>query len=182
MTAALLIVDIQNDYFADGAYPLAGAEAAAARAREVLLACRRAGVPVVHVQHVWDAPDAAFMRPGTTGVEIHDAVAPEPGERVVRKEYPNAFHETTLRTELEEAGVDRLIVCGMMSNLCVDSTVRAAADLGYEVELVHDACAASDLAFGGRAVAGDVVHVAFMAALGEFAAVVSSEDVVARVG
>jgi nicotinamidase-related amidase len=179
MTAALLIVDIQNDYFPGGAYPLVGADSAVARARDVLVSSRAAGVPVVHVQHVWDAPDAAFMVPGTPGVEIHPAVAPADGEPTVRKAHPNAFRETGLQSLLGDLGVERLVVCGMMSNLCVDSTVRAAADLGYEVELVHDACAASDLAFDGRTLPGDLVHATFMAGLGEFARVLSADDYLA---
>lgn len=177
MTRTLLIVDIQNDYFPGGAYPLVGAIEAAAAAEAVLAAFRRAGDPVVHVQHVWDAPDALFMRPGTPGVEIHPAVTPAPGEVVVTKSAPNAFVGTELGQLLDRDST--LIVMGMMTSMCVDSTVRAAADAGYPVELVHDACAAPDLEFAGTVVPGALVHAAFVAALGDsFAAVRSSAEVV----
>ena len=76
MTRALVIVDIQNDYFPGGQNPLEGPEQAAAHARELLDAFRASGEPVVHMQHVWDAPDASFMVPGTAGVEIHESVRP----------------------------------------------------------------------------------------------------------
>lgn len=178
MTTALLIVDIQNDYFPRGAYPLVGAEEAAARAGELVAAFRSRGLPVVHVQHIWDEPGAAFMVPGTDGVRIHDAVQPAEGEPVIQKRYPNAFRETALHALLDELEVDELVVCGMMSNLCVDSTVRAAGDLGFRVTLAHDACAAPDLVFEGHEIAGADVHATFMAALGEYAAVVSVERVV----
>src|SRR5665647_89414 len=108
MPRGLLIVDIQRDYFPGGAHPLVAPEAAAERARDLLAAFRAAGDPVVHVQHVWDAPDAAFMRPGTRGIEIHDSVAPLAGEQVVQKTHPNSFLETPLEETLHAAGVDQV--------------------------------------------------------------------------
>ena len=76
MARALVIIDIQNDYFPGGRSELVGADAAAARAAEVLASFRERGEQVVHVQHVWDAADAEFFAPGTPGVEINRAVAP----------------------------------------------------------------------------------------------------------
>src|SRR4051794_15599848 len=113
MPRALLIIDIQNDYFLGGAYPLVGPERAADAAASVLGAFRAAGEPVIHVQHVWDAPDAAFFKPGTSGVEIHAAVTPAEGELVLQKDAPNSFLRTPLKSELESCGIDELVVCGM---------------------------------------------------------------------
>jgi nicotinamidase-related amidase len=172
----LIVIDIQNDYFPGGAHPLVGPLEAATRARELLDGFRAAGLPIVHVQHVWDAPDAPFMRPGTPGVEIHPLVAPQGDEPVVTKASPNSFLGTSLGELL--AADEPIVVCGMMSSMCVDSTVRAAADLGYTVTLAHDACAAPDLSFGGTEVPGGVVHAAFMAVLGDgFAAVRPTAEV-----
>lgn len=167
MAATLVIVDIQNDYFPGFAFPLVGADAAAARASELLTAWRERDAPIVHVRHVWDGPDAAFLRPGTEGAEIHPRVAPEGDEVVVIKEHPNAFRETPLDGILTALDTRDLVVCGMMSSLCIDATVRAAADLGYAVTVAHDACAAPDLAFDGETVPGRQVHAAFMAALAD---------------
>jgi nicotinamidase-related amidase len=167
MPRGLLIVDIQNDYFPGGAHPLVGPEAAAAAAARVLGAFRDRGEPVFHLQHVWDAPDATFMRPGTDGVEIHASVAPAGDETVIRKASPNGFAATGLERELRGHGIDELVVAGMMSSMCVDATVRAAVDLGFTATVVHDACAAPDLEFGGQAIPGATVHGAFMAALGD---------------
>ena len=178
MSRALLIVDIQNDYFAGGAHPLEGPEAAADSARRLLAAFRAADDPVFHIRHVWDEDEATFMRPGTEGVEINELVAPVEGEVVISKEHPNSFRDTTLESELRAAGVDELVVCGMMTSMCVDATVRAAVDLGFETSVVHDACATCDLEFGGRAVPAAAVHAAFIAALGDgYAAVVSTDDI-----
>ena len=181
MARGLLVIDIQRDYFPGGAVPLVDPEAAAAAARTVLDAFRAAGDPVVHLRHVWDSPEATFMRPGTPGVEIHPALAPVDSEPVLDKTEPNGFLGTGLVEELEALDVDHLHVVGMMSSMCVDATVRAAADLGLRVTVVHDGCAAPDLEFEGLAVPGAMVHAAFMAALADgYADVVSSTDLLAR--
>jgi nicotinamidase-related amidase len=177
MSRALVIVDIQNDYFPGGRSELVGSEAAAERAAAVLHGFRDRGEQVVHVQHVWDGPDAAFFAPGTPGVEIHPAVAPTPSEPVVQKAAPNSFLGTDLEQRLRAAGAEELVVCGMMTSMCVDATVRAAVDLGFDVTVAHDACATKDLRFGDRAVAAADVHGAFLAALADgYATVVASGE------
>lgn len=177
-----MIIDIQRDYFPGGNYPLVEPDAAAEAARKVLDAYRAAQVPVIHVQHVWDEPDAAFMKPGTDGVEIHPLVTPEGAEPVVTKELPNSFLGTTLESELRERGIDSVTVAGMMTSMCVDSTVRAGAELGFTMSVIHDACAAPDLEFGESVVPGATVHAAFLAALGDgFATIVHSDEAVAEV-
>ena len=173
MPRGLLIIDIQRDYFPGGAYPLVAPDAAAAVASGLLAAFRAAGEPVVHLQHLWDEPDAAFLRPGTDGVLPHPLVEPADGELVLTKESPNGFLETALEAELRARGVDELVVAGMMSSMCVDATARAALDLGFDVAVAHDACAAPDLEFGGQALPGATVHAAFMAALSDAGATVA---------
>ncbi|MCZ9881881.1 cysteine hydrolase family protein [Arthrobacter sp. B2a2-09] len=180
MSRVLLVIDIQNDYFPGGAHPLAGSDMAVVAAASVVEVFRRGGEPVVHVQHVWDEPEASFMRPGTPGVEIHQAVRPLPGEAVIIKASPNAFVGTELGAVLKRLEASELVVLGMMTSMCVDSSVRAAAEQGFDVVLVHDACAAPDLEFGGVVVPAEMVHAAFVAALGDgFARVVSSRDIIA---
>jgi nicotinamidase-related amidase len=176
MTRALLIIDIQNDYFPGGAFPLVEPEAAAAAAGRVLERFRSAGEPVVHLKHVSAEPDATFMRPGTPGVDIHPAVAPAAGETVIEKRAPNGFVGTGLEETLRSHGIEQLVVAGMMSSMCVDATVRAAADAGFGVTVVHDGCAAPDLTFGDREVPGAAVHAAFMAALSDTYATVLGAD------
>jgi nicotinamidase-related amidase len=173
----LLIIDIQNDYFPGGAMPLVGPEAAADVAGALLEQFRQDGEPVIHIQHVWDEESATFMRPGTPGVEIHASVRPRPGEPVIVKAYPNSFRETSLGETLTAGGIDELVVAGMMTSMCVDATVRAANDLGYQVTVVADACAAPDLEFDGRQVPGADVHAAFLAALSDgYANVIKAKE------
>ncbi len=175
---ALVIVDIQNDYFAGGRCALVDPDAAAANAARLLASQRAAGLPVIHVQHVWEGDDAEFFAPGTPGVEIHPSVQPRDGEQVVQKAHPNSFRETDLEQRLRDAGADELLVVGMMTSMCVDATVRAAADLGFACTVAHDACATLDLAFEGTTIPARSVHGAFMAALADgYATVLSSDDV-----
>jgi nicotinamidase-related amidase len=165
MTTTLLVIDLQNDYFPGGAYPLVGANDAVAVARTVLDRFRADAAPIVHMQHVWDAPDAAFMRPGTAGIEIHPLVQPADDETIIQKAHPNSFLGTGLAAKLVELGTDRLVVMGMMTSMCVDASVRAALDLEFPVVVAADACAAPDLSYGERTVGGASVHAAFLAAL-----------------
>jgi nicotinamidase-related amidase len=179
VSRGLVIVDIQNDYFPGGGHPLERPEAAAAEAARLLAGFRSAGDPVFHIRHVWDEEEATFMRPGTEGVEINQAVAPREGETVISKEYPNSFRNTPLEAKLREAGVDEIVVCGMMTSMCVDATVRAAFDLGFETTVAHDACTTCDLEFDGLVVPAASVHAAFLAALGDdYATVVSTDEIV----
>lgn len=177
MARALLLIDIQRDYFPGGAHPLVGSDAAADAAAGVLSAFRDAGEPVIHVQHVWDEPDAAFFRPDTPGVEHDPRVAPAADEPIVVKDMPNAFLGTDLEQRLRTGGIDDLVVAGMMTSMCVDATVRAASDLGFPVTVVGDACAAPNLRHGEVSVAGEQVHAAFLAALADgYATVVGAAD------
>lgn len=163
---ALLLIDIQNDYFPEGRFELDGADAAATQARAALDHFRERGLPILHVRHESVQPGATFFLPGTPGAEIHPRVAPRPGEAVVLKHFPNSFRATDLQERLRALEVKQLVVAGSMTFMCVDATVRAAADLGYSVTLLHDACAARALEFNGQAVPAPQVHAAFLAALG----------------
>jgi nicotinamidase-related amidase len=166
MADALVVIDIQNEYFPGGAFTLPHAERAAQQAAEAIEAARAANVPVVHVRHEEPESDEAFV-PGSRGAQTHDSVAPADGEHVVVKNYPNSFLETDLAEHLASVGANRVAFCGMMTSMCVDATVRAAADRGLTALLVDDACAAPDLEHRGKQVDADAVHAAFCAALGD---------------
>jgi len=179
VTRALLLVDIQLDYFPEGAFPLVEPEAAAETARAVLDAFRSAGEPIVHVFHVAEEPDATFFVPGTPGVAFHPAIAPADGEAVIEKHEPNSFIGTGLEAKLRDWGVTELVIAGMMTSMCIDSTTRAASELGFACTVVADACAAPDLALGGTTVPGRLVQAAFLAAMdGTFATVVPGSEIV----
>ena len=178
MSRALLLIDIQRDYFPGGRHPLVGSDRAADAASNVLGGFRARSEPIVHVQHFWDEPDAAYLKPGTAGYAHDDRVAPAGNEPVVVKQSPNAFVGTGLEQRLRDDGIDQLIVGGIMTSMCVDATVRAAVDLGFAVTVVADACAAPDLEHAGVNVPGEQVHAAFLAALADgYAEVVNADSV-----
>ena len=178
---ALVIIDIQNDYFPGGKMELVGSNAAAENAAQLLAAFRKAQRPIFHVQHISLAPTATFFLPDTPGVQIHPMVCPQDDETVVQKHYPNSFRETALLDLLKMRGITNIALAGMMTHMCVDTTTRAAFDLGFTCHLAHDACATRDLVHDGKTVEAAHVQTAYMAALGQvFAKVVSTQDMCAN--
>jgi len=165
MKQALIIVDIQNDYFPGGKMELVDMEAAAQKAQGVLELFRNKNMPIFHIQHVSNRPGATFFLPKTDGAEIHESVTPKSGEPVIDKHFPNCFAATSLQDQLSDLGVEEIIFCGAMSHMCIDTTVRAAFDLGFHCIVVSDACATRNLEFGGITIEASQVHAAFMAAL-----------------
>ena len=177
MNRALLLIDIQNDYFLGGAMELAGSPAAGAQAGMLLQAFREKALPVIHLQHISTRPGAAFFLPHTRGVEIHASVAPSQDEIVIQKNFPNGFRGTRLLDTLQERHIAQLVIGGMMTHMCIDSTTRAAADLGFGCLLAGDACATKALSFGGVTIAAENVQTAFLASLnGLFAKVQSAAE------
>ena len=178
---ALIIVDIQNDYFPGGKWVLDGIETAAANAAHALAAARATGDLVVHVRHEFPDADAPFLAPGSKGAQVHPKVAEQPGEPVVLKHQINAFRDTSLQAILQEHTIEHLMVVGNMSHVCVDAVVRAAADLGYTITVLHDACATLDQEFNGIHVPAAQVQAAFMAALAfGYAEVITTNEYLTR--
>ena len=165
MQPALIIIDIQNDYFPGGKMELERSAEASLQAATLLERFRSNGLPLVHIQHVSNRPGASFFLPDTDGVLIHANVAPRAGETVIQKNFPNSFRGTKLLEQLHGLGADHLVIAGMMTHMCVDATTRAAFDLGFSCSLAHDACATRSLTFGEQRVPAAQVHGAFVAAL-----------------
>ncbi len=176
MNQALLLIDIQNDYFPGGAMELVGSPAAGAEAGKLLQAFREKALPVIHIQHMSSRPGATFFLPNTRGVEIHSSVAPSRDEIVIQKNFPNSFRGTRLLDTLRERDIRQLVIGGMMTHMCIDSTTRAAADLGFECFLAGDACATKALSFGGATLPAESVQTAFLASLNGLFAKVQSVD------
>ena len=177
---ALVLIDIQKDYFPGGKMELVGSEEAGKQAGRLLAAFRAKKAPVFHVQHISTHSGATFFLPDTHGVDFHASVLPLEGETVVTKHAPNAFHGTTLLRQLRETGADTLVFAGMMTHMCIDTTVRAAFDLGFTCQIAHNACATRDLAFGGKTVPADDVQAAYMAALSWIFAKVENTETLCR--
>ncbi|MEE9911737.1 MAG: cysteine hydrolase [Deltaproteobacteria bacterium] len=179
MNHCLLLIDLQNDYFPGGKMELAGMEQAAKNACLLLTEFRNNKLPVIHIQHIAAARGASFFIPGTDGAEINAGVAPLAHENIIVKHYPNSFHHTSLLETLQKMQIDQLVMCGAMSHMCIDATVRAAFDLGFQCVVAEDACATRDLVFQNRPIKSPDVHAAFMAALSfPYAKIASTKDIV----
>ncbi|WP_404937769.1 cysteine hydrolase family protein [Pseudomonas sp. JDS08PS003] len=177
---ALIVIDIQNDYFAHGKWPLVGVDAAADNAARLIQAFRQKAQPVVHIRHEFTSDSAPFFTPGSEGAHLHPKVLNRADEPVVLKHFVNSFRETELQAILQQQGINELVIVGNMSHMCVEGTARAAADLGYPVQVIHDACATLDLEFNGQRVPAAQVQSAVMSALAfAYANVLSTEEFLA---
>lgn len=181
MKTALVLVDIQNDYFPAGKMELDGSIEAGMRARQLLSAFRQRRLPLIHVQHVSIRPDASFFLPDTDGVKIHENVHPLEQELVIQKHYPNSFRDTGLLSHLHERQIGRLLIAGMMTHLCIDATTRAGFDYGFECWVAEDACATRALIHKGRSISAEEVQLSFLAALNTvYARVLGTEEIISQ--
>lgn len=134
-------------------------------------------MPIFHVRHISTNPGASFFLPDTVGAEFYKDCCPLEGEEIIIKHRPDSFLGTSLKEKLDEREIDTLVVCGMMTHMCIDTTVRATGNHGYTVELIEDACATRDLEWAGNIVLADKVQDAYMAALsGNFAKVYKADE------
>jgi len=175
--SALVLIDIQNEYF-DGPLKLDGVEAAAGVAAGLLARARGLGTPVIHVRHRGRAGGA--FDPDAPRGQIHASVAAAPGETVVDKGLPNSFAGTTLAEALEGLGKRPLVVAGFMTHMCVSATVRSALDRGISSTVAMDATATRALPdpLGGPDLAAAEVHRAALAAIADrFATVVRAANI-----
>ena len=179
MKPALVLVDIQQDYFPKGRMEVVGAVEASQVAQRLLDHFREKDLPIVHIQHIAARPNATFLLPDTEGINFHESVKPLPNEMVIKKHFPNSFRDTGLQEYLLSGKIRELVICGMMSHMCIDATTRAAFDMGYACMVAHDACATRNLVFNGLDIPAKHVHGSYMAALGAvFAKVSSAEEII----
>jgi nicotinamidase-related amidase len=168
--SALIMVDLQNTY-REGVMRLAGVEEALMQARRVLDRARELGRPVIHIRH-----DAGVGSPYDVTApigQIVDTVAPQTGELVITKRYPNSFLHTPLDEELKRLGIGNVVLAGFMTHACINSTARGAFNLGYHATIVANATATRDLpAADDGVVPAEHVQAASLAAAGDIFAVI----------
>lgn len=158
----ILIIDLQNDYFPDGKFPLFNIQSVSENSQEILLAARKHNIPVIHVWHEFLTKDAPFFIKGTEGVKINGKLKPEEGEAVINKNYPNAFRDTELKSLLDRHHYKHIIVVGAMSQMCVDATVRAGLDFGYQITVIQDAVASKEIEFNAINIPAETVQATMM--------------------
>jgi nicotinamidase-related amidase len=170
--SALIMIDLQNTY-TQGVMALEKVEPAIEEGARLLERARSAGATIVHVQH-----EAGAGTPYDTNAEIGaivDAVAPEPGEHRVIKNFPSSFVQTDLEEYLRGAGVTDLVLAGFMTHMCVNSTARSAFNLGFAPTVVASATATRALPSPDGPVPAASLQSASLAALSDMFAVVVAD-------
>lgn len=164
---ALLIVDIQNFYFPGDGPGLVNAEQASLNAKEILEIFREKKQLVVHVRHK-----------SKKGFEIHKNVEPLPDEKVITKEEVNSFLGTDLLEYLKSNKINRLIIIGMQTQMCLEAAVRAGHDFGFECFVIRDACATRDVKFSDKTVKAEDVQTTILAIItdGGYGKVIDLKD------
>lgn len=141
MTKALLVIDLQNDYFPGGKFPLWNTDVVLQNIEQAISRSNAQGIPVIHIQHVARQGMAPFFNEGTSGADINPRIlAAAPKAPVIVKEFADSFEKTTLEETLARLGVTDLLVCGMMTQNCVTHTAISKAAEKYSVTILPDCC------------------------------------------
>jgi nicotinamidase-related amidase len=169
---ALVVIDAQQEYFAAlGKVVLPDGPAAVKQIARALAWARAEKVPVIHIVHESTKPGAAIFAPGSPALAVHPDAAAVGNEPIFTKHLPGSFTGTPLEDTLRKRGVERLIVAGFMTQMCVDTTTRQAAHLGFGVTVLADATAAKSVVGpDGATIPADVVHRTHLGSLNGFLA------------
>lgn len=143
MKTALLVIDVQNIMFTyeGGVYE---SEEVLYNIKQVIDKARAADIPVIYVQHTLN--DKEVFKEGNESWEINEEIKPQEGDLIIQKSKNDSFYGTNLKSELDKLGIEKLVVCGMQTEFCVDTTLRAAYSLGYKNILVRNAHSTFDSA------------------------------------
>ncbi len=175
---ALLIIDMQNDYFSGGRMELKDTDLALQNCLKLAKFARKMKYQIYIIQHFSKSKNAPFFTPDSDGVKLHKNLKLIYGE-IIKKNFPNSFRETNLLEKLQSNSIKDILVCGAMTHMCIDSSVRAGFDLGFNITVASDACATKDLTFKNNKIPAKDVQSAFLSALdGTFCSVKETENLV----
>lgn len=161
---ALLAIDFQNEYFS-GRMPIPDGEKALANAKRLIKRADADGMKVYHIKHVAPSGSPVFAEDSAT-VAFHRDIQPAANHAVVPKSSVSVFASTDLGPQLKKAGIDTLVITGLMTHACVAGAARDAVPLGFSVIVAADACATRDLDTGdGDVVPHAVLHRASLASI-----------------
>ena len=176
MKQALLIIDVQNDYFSGGKMPLYQPEHALAKINQLEKQFLNENQPIIYIQHIKHTENADFFEHETFGAMLHENLKINEQSIIIEKHFPNSFLETQLLEFLQKRSIEQLVIAGMMTHMCVDSTTRAARELGFQPILIADATATRDLIYDHETVSAEKVQISFLSALQNFAQVQTTSE------
>jgi nicotinamidase-related amidase len=176
MKRALLVIDVQNEYFT-GKLPVSYPPDTLPRILAAMDAATAKNVPVVVIQHSSPQPNAPTFRKGSPEWELHPEITARPHDALIEKNLPGSFTGTNLEEWLKENGVDTLVIAGYMTQMCCDTTARQALHLGYSVEFLADATGTLDIKNAAGSVTAEELHRAILVTQQmRFSKVMSTDD------
>ncbi|MFW3589445.1 cysteine hydrolase family protein [Vagococcus fluvialis] len=174
MKKALLIIDVQNDYFKHGKMELHLPEEALMKINKLEDYFIEKKQPIIYVQHIKEQGSTDFFERGTKGVLLHEKLKINSSSIIIEKQFPNSFFKTNLKEVLETLDIQQVIITGMMTHMCIDSTTRASKEYGYDPILISDATATKSLTFKNHEINAENVQLSFLSALTNFSNVVTT--------
>lgn len=156
MSRALLVIDVQNEYFT-GALPITHPVGHLGQILRVMDAAAKK-IPTVVIQHHFPQPDKPFFQKGTPGWELHPEVAGRPCDLLVEKTLPGSFTNTSLEAWLRKQGITTVTIAGYMTHMCCDTTAREAVHRGFNVEFLRDATGTLALTNSAGSVTAEELH------------------------
>ena len=182
MSRALLVIDVQREYF-EGAFPIRHPVGHLGNILGVMDAAQEAGVPVVVVRHHQPDPNSPIFRKGSDMWQLHDEVGSRPRDVLIDKQLPGSFTNTPLDQFLKERGIDTVTIAGYMTQMCCDTTARQAFHRGYKVEFLRDATGTLDVENKGGSVTAEQLHESILVAQQMFISdVIDNETWLKRLG
>lgn len=176
MKRALLVIDVQNEYFT-GKLPVTYPTGSFSNILRAMDAAYRADIPVILIRHGSPQPDAAAFVKGSREWEIHGGVLCRPHLRIIDKTLPGSFTGTNLEECLRSLGVDTVVISGYMTQMCCDTTARQALHLGFAVEFLSDATGTLDIAnYAGTIKAADLHQAILITQAMRFSKVMTTAD------
>lgn len=157
MSRALLVIDVQNEYFT-GALPITHPAGHLEQILRVMDAAAAKTIPTAVIQHHFDQPDAPMFRKGSPAWELHPEVASRPRDILINKTMPGSFTRTPLEDWLREHKVKTVTIAGYMTHMCCDTTARQAVHLGFDVEFLSDATGTLPLTNAAGSVTAEELH------------------------
>ena len=178
MKKALIVIDLQNDYFPGGKMQLDNTQEVLENTNKLIKYAREQEYKIYFIQHIAKKEDAPFFVRNTQGVKLYNKLDLQ-NDLVIIKNYPNSFRETNLHEELLKHNIQDLLICGAMTHMCIDTTTRAAFDLGYKCTLVSDCCATKELKFQEKTIKSEDVQNSCLAALnGTFCDIFDTKELI----
>lgn len=175
MKRALIVIDVQNEYFI-GALPISYPVGHLSNIARVMDVATTQGIPTIVVQHTFAQPDAPFFKRDTAEWQLHPEVADRACDLLIEKNYPGCFTGTELEAWLKERGIDTLVIAGYMSHMCCDTTARQAMHLGLNVEFLSDATGTLAVSNSAGSVSGEEMHRSILVAQQMMISTVLSTD------